>query len=407
MLIFLGGSGLPKARTAPVDGGIETSAAPVSVKRRVSAASASLREHSLIIAVTLLYLLAGEATPWLLGRPELHFTVKIGEMEAVAWFVGFVCILAAGSVGAVLAAIRRYDDGPFRAAGSWMRVVFLRLDRVWGGVIVLLLFPIFAWNFAFLKALLPLLHKFDWDPMLAAWDRAVHFGRQPWEWLQPLLGFPRVSSLLSDLYGAWFAVFYCVMVWQAFSRRDPVLRMQYLLTVMAVWIVLGNIAATLLASAGPVYYGRITGLPDPFAPLMAYLNAASLQWHDSAMKIQEVLWSLYLVNGRNGEINGSISSMPSLHVANACCWYLVARGTSVKLGRVFLVLLLIILIGSVHLGWHYAIDGYAGILGTLIIWWACGSLLRLPGIRRWLWGRAVAAGEKPGAAIPALAAPVE
>jgi hypothetical protein len=56
------------------------------------------------------------------------------------------------------------------------------------------------------------------------------------------------------------------------------------------------------------------------------------------------------------------------------------------LGRAFLAFLALMLLGSVHLGWHYAIDGYAGIAGTIVLWWGCGRLLRRPMLQRLLWG---------------------
>jgi hypothetical protein len=34
----------------------------------------------------------------------------------------------------------------------------------------------------------------------------------------------------------------------------------------------------------------------------------------------------------------------------------------------------------VHLGWHYAIDGYAGIAGTYAIWRIAGWVLARPAI---------------------------
>jgi len=36
---------------------------------------------------------------------------------------------------------------------------------------------------------------------------------------------------------------------------------------------------------------------------------------------------------------------------------------------------IMIMIGSVHRGWHYAIDSYAGALGMCPIWWLVGRLL--------------------------------
>ncbi|MCH8197830.1 MAG: hypothetical protein IH904_07085, partial [Proteobacteria bacterium] len=45
-------------------------------------------------------------------------------------------------------------------------------------------------------------------------------------------------------------------------------------------------------------------------------------------------------------------------------------------GIVLTAYAVIIFIGSVHLGWHYAIDGYAGIAGTWLIWKFAGQMLR-------------------------------
>jgi hypothetical protein len=325
--------------------------------------------------------------PRLLGR-DLRFAMKLGPIVEVLGLIGLWCVLIAVSIGVVMAALRRSSGGPLAAAWRWLHDFFLRPDRIWGGLIFLALFPVFARNFSFLQAALPFLHKIDWDPTFAAWDKWLHFGRQPWEWLQPWLGFPLITSLLSGAYAGWFFALYGTMIWQAFSRRDPILRMQYLLCSILIWALLGNAVGTLLASAGPAYYGRITGLDDPFAALMSYLHAANAQWFDFSLNIQEEMWKLYLVNGQEGKINGAIEAMPSLHVATACSFYLVARATDRRLGWIFGAFLLVILIGSVHLGWHYAIDGYVGIIGTLILWWACGRLLRWPSIHRLLWGSA-------------------
>jgi hypothetical protein len=97
------------------------------------------------------------------------------------------------------------------------------------------------------------------------------------------------------------------------------------------------------------------------------------------------MWNLYLVNGRDDKIAGAIAAMPSLHVASACAFYLVARISNRRLGWAFFTFLVLMLLGSIHLGWHYAIDGYAGIAGTIAIWWGCGRLVRWPVMQRLLW----------------------
>ena len=347
--------------------------------------AASLREHALLIAIVAVHLLVGLAMPTLLGRP-LHFQLGLAKVAGVIWLIGFWSVLIAALVGFAAAAIRSGRVRPMAAAFRWLRDDFLRADRIFGGLIVFALLPVFGWNFGYLQALMPLLHPLDWDPTFAAWDSALHFGRQPWEWLQPLLGYPVLTSGLSLVYALWFIVLYAVNAWQAFARRDPVRRMQYLLCTTLIWAVLGNVACTLLASGGPVYYGRLTGLPDPFVPLFQYLDAASGQWLNFSRQIQEAMWGLYLVNGNDGTIAGAVAAMPSLHVASTCGFYLVARATHRWLGRAFLAFLALMLLGSVHLGWHYAIDGYAGIAGAILLWWGCGRLLRWSLLHRLLWG---------------------
>ena len=35
----------------------------------------------------------------------------------------------------------------------------------------------------------------------------------------------------------------------------------------------------------------------------------------------------------------------------------------------------LILLGSIHLGWHYALDGYVGAAGAALVWHLVGRLL--------------------------------
>jgi hypothetical protein len=247
---------------------------------------------------------------------------------------------------------------------------------------VFLLFPLFVSTFTYFKSSIPVLHPFVWDADFAAWDAALHGGRAPWQWLQPVFGHPFATATINFFYHLWFFVTYGVLAWQAVSLARPRLRMQFLLTTLLLWSLVGNLAAVLLSSAGPVYFGRVTGLPDPFAPLMDYLRAANDVVPVMALQVQDMLWDGYVRHGV--DLGAGISAMPSLHVASTFTYALLGFAIRRWLGIVFSVFAALILVGSVHLGWHYAIDGYVGILMAAAIWFAVGRLLACPRIARLL-----------------------
>jgi membrane-associated phospholipid phosphatase len=67
--------------------------------------------------------------------------------------------------------------------------------------------------------------------------------------------------------------------------------------------------------------------------------------------------------------------MPSLHVAMATLMWCAMRPVHRLAGPAYFVFLACILLGSVHLGWHYALDGYVSILLVCILWWLSGRLV--------------------------------
>ncbi|MGH6932309.1 MAG: phosphatase PAP2 family protein [Dongiaceae bacterium] len=257
-------------------------------------------------------------------------------------------------------------------------------ERIALALPVLLLFPLFTTTFSYFKSVVPEFQPFSWDPRFAAWDQALHGGYQPWQLLQPILGHPLITSVINGVYHLWFGVTYGVVLWQMADNRRPRLRMQYLLTFLLMWVLLGNLAAILLSSAGPVYFGRVTGLDDPFAPLMAYLHSANEVAPVAALEVQDLLWTWY--SGHVATPGAGISAMPSMHLAVVFSFVLLGFATSRMFGVIFSLFAVFIFIGSVHLGWHYAIDGYVGIIGTWLIWRLSGWLLDRPTIVRLLWG---------------------
>ncbi len=210
---------------------------------------AVLRDHGLFIALILGYTLAGWVTTSLLGAEERFgpllysrtLTVIIG-MFLVAFFGGYPIY--------VMAFVR-----PKRLTGYLLenlRNKYLTRERLLAALPVLVFMPVFFGVFTSLKTLIPVINPYGWDVAFAEWDRVLHGGVDPWQLLQPLLGYPLITAAINVTYNSWLAVLYIVLLWQTFSTRNPRLRMQFLLTFVLAWIVLGTIAATVLSSVGPV-----------------------------------------------------------------------------------------------------------------------------------------------------------
>jgi hypothetical protein len=210
---------------------------------------------------------------------------------------------------------------------------------------------------------------FTYDELFMQLDRILHLGRHPWEWLHPLLGYPAVTFVVDRAYVyGWFSLLWIGVIWQAVHGREPV-RLQFLLAFAASWVLLGTLAAITFSSAGPVYYGRVTGLFDPYEPLMSYLYTVDVRTPLHALENQERLWLTY-------RTWGGITAMPSMHLAIATVVSLAAVTTWRPLVFVVLPIWLLMLLGSVHLGWHYAVDSYAGVLAAAILWVVSGRVSR-------------------------------
>jgi membrane-associated phospholipid phosphatase len=66
--------------------------------------------------------------------------------------------------------------------------------------------------------------------------------------------------------------------------------------------------------------------------------------------------------------------MPSVHVGIALWVALVCRAFVPRLQVVGWAFFAAIIVGSVHLGWHYAVDGLASILIAGLAWRAAAAL---------------------------------
>ncbi len=339
-----------------------------------------MRAHCILIAVIVLHVAAAFILPPLL---DLKHRYEPAFGNTFLWLTALgATIFVLAYVLVVMIAVRPKQLARY----IWNDLTgrYLTPERLSMALPVLLFIPLLVSALSFFKMAVPDLQPFAWDPLFAEFDRTLHGGRHPWEWLQPVLGHPYVTALINGAYHLWFGVTYAVLLWQMVDVRRPKLRMRYLLTFALLWILIGNVAAAIFSSAGPVYYGRVTGLADPFTALMAYLHQADRVASVPALAVQDLLWRVYSTDG--AFTGGGISAMPSMHLASTFSFVLLGMATRRWLGAVFGVFALLILIGSVHLGWHYAIDGYVAIIATWAIWHAVGWLMDRAAVARLLWG---------------------
>ena len=285
-------------------------------------------------------------------------------------------------------------------AGQRIKHDFLSRERVLLALPVLALWPITASAFSYLKSVIPLVQPFYLDPLLREWDLTLHFGLDPWRILQPLLGYAWVTYLINFGYALWFFVLQAVLVLQSGAAGNRQRRMQFLLTMALAWALIGSLAATWMSSAGPCFYALVVGGPDPYAPLMDYLRGVATtlgEWNIplTALVLQDLLWESYATNGFG--LAKGISAAPSMHIASSwIIWRLswdMGRRARIA-GSIFLGF---IFVGSIHLGWHYAVDGYLSVAFAWVLWRLVGWILNQPAVRAFLrpngTGRASAAAE--------------
>lgn len=259
----------------------------------------------------------------------------------------------------------------------------LTLERIFNFVWMFMIYTIFADNYRSVKTMGQYLHPFAWDRMISNCDQWLHFNHYPWEWLQPILGYSVVSSALSVFYHTWFFVMICVVLWQA-SSLNIKLRMQFFLAFFLCWIFLGGAMAIFFSSAGPVFYGKVLHLSEnqnPYSALMEYLHLANLQHSVLVLDVQEKLWQSFVMKAADAPISG-ISAMPSMHVSMSVLFALVGYRANRYLGMALWLFAGIIFLGSIHLAYHYALDGYVSCLFTVLIW-------KLAGWPKWVHTRAI------------------
>ena len=208
-------------------------------------------------------------------------------------------------------------------------------------------------------------------------------GFDPWRVTHALLPSPWVTLAIDSLYHGWFLPMSLgVMICSFLPARADELRIRYLVSFVGVWVLLGSAMAALLPAAGPCFQPTAIGLAPGFEPLLARLDEQQA-WMTgqfpaatfAALQFQRGLFELHGVDGALA-MGGGISAMPSIHNALAALFAMAAFHVDRRVGWVMTAYAVLIWFGSIHLGWHYAIDGPVAIAATVMIWWASGRAVR-------------------------------
>jgi len=291
------------------------------------------------------------------------------------------------SLGLLYHLIRALLSGEAQPLSSMVVSLRAQLQDTSGLVSRLLplaLMPVLFAAMGMLKMQIPHIMPFYLDDLFTAADKLLFLGRQPWELTHALFGSADATLVIDRLYTLW--VFGLSVAIGYFALIAPgTERARFFLNFTAIWIVLGVFGAYIGSSAGPCFLAALASPSAPeFAGLMERLTAidAALKANGGsglgALHWQTMLWTAHETD--TIAFSMGISAMPSLHNAIAFLYVLLAFRIGRVAGLIASLFALTTFVGSIHLGWHYAVDGLVAFAGTYAVWW---------GVERYLSTRTV------------------
>lgn len=213
---------------------------------------------------------------------------------------------------------------------------------------------VMTYTYLWLKIAVPLVNARLYDGFFWRLDRWLHLGVSPSifavEWLagSPLLGG------IDRWYALWLTTVFATQAYVFFGTERR--RLDFAYACALLW--LGGAALYLLVPAvGPCFFQR-----EVFDSVRAGLPAEAA--------LQAKLWANYLqmIAGREAgtlirfQPFFAVAAMPSVHVGAHWLFALWARRRVPRLFPLFATATALTFLGSIVTGWHYAIDGYVGML---------------------------------------------
>jgi hypothetical protein len=229
--------------------------------------------------------------------------------------------------------------------------------RLWVAILI------FNYTYFWLKVCVPMVHPTLFDHTFERLDRLLHFG-----WSPSIVLTESVRGTLLGWIDRWYGLWLpTVSLTVAFFCAHPedLARRRFVLSCVLVWV-LGAWIYVALPALGPIYV--FTDLWRDLLPEMpANAHAQRLLWENYQLIQRGIAeGQLYRFNPTRG-----IAAMPSLHVGVHWMFMLWMHRYARPLFIPYAAATFLTFLGSIITGWHYAIDGYVGILlGTLAYWLA-------------------------------------
>lgn len=323
-----------------------------------------------LAALTALAFLIASSAGYVAGLPAWKITFSYIK---VIWIMAPAAIALAAIPIAIRALVLRIRN-PLAELMPFLRARFGSPALAAGTVLPILAIPVLMGSFGTLKMLMPLARDFGWDDWLATADKIMFLGYQPWQFTHAVFGGAYATHLIDLVYSMWVALlFTAVLFYSLLAPRYE--RARFFLAFAGSWLLIGVAGAYFFASAGPCYAELVGAVSaSEFAPLMERLRDI----HEGSYKLGAYHWQGVLWTHHEAQQYGfamGISAMPSMHNAITVLYALSLGRASRPIRVAAWTFVALIFIGSIHLGWHYAIDGIGAGLMMWGIWAAAGKYL--------------------------------